>query len=160
MHRYAKMAFSHFFSHTSEPGLPDGLFSNQKFGYILEGLEMENVCIFYDHLEYFMAIWYNLCSFGILFPFLVCLDQEQSGNPGPYVGSSQESETFCKTHSHCLPPLFPLAHNCCFQIFSRLSFKAIAGLECVCVCTFDNSDFPLPIGSELDVSRTIPSLKH
>jgi hypothetical protein len=25
---------------------------------------MENVVIFYDHLEYFMAIWYNLCPFG------------------------------------------------------------------------------------------------
>jgi hypothetical protein len=46
---------------TSSPGLPDGLFLNQKskFGYILEGLGMENV-IFYDHLEYFMAISYIL----------------------------------------------------------------------------------------------------
>jgi hypothetical protein len=45
-----------------ERGLPDGLFLNQKsqFGYILEGLGMENVVLFYDHLEYFMAIWYNL----------------------------------------------------------------------------------------------------
>jgi hypothetical protein len=35
-----------------EPGLPDGLFSNQKSqcGYILEGLGMENVVIFYVHL--------------------------------------------------------------------------------------------------------------
>jgi hypothetical protein len=44
------------------PGLPDGLFSylkKSKFGYILEGLGMENV-IFYDHLEYFMAISYIL----------------------------------------------------------------------------------------------------
>jgi hypothetical protein len=24
---------------------------------------MVNVCIFYDHLEYFMAIWYNLWPF-------------------------------------------------------------------------------------------------
>jgi hypothetical protein len=49
-------------------GLPDGLFSNQKsqFGQILEGLGMENVVIFYDHLEYFMAIWHNICwQFGI-----------------------------------------------------------------------------------------------
>jgi hypothetical protein len=43
-------------------GLPGGLFSNQKsqFGYILVGLGMENVVIFYDKWEYFMAIWYNL----------------------------------------------------------------------------------------------------
>jgi hypothetical protein len=37
--------------------LPDGLFSNQKsqFGYILEGLGMENV-VFYGHFGYFTAI--------------------------------------------------------------------------------------------------------
>jgi hypothetical protein len=36
----------------SEAGLPDGLFQNQKsqIGYILEGLGMENVGIFYNHL--------------------------------------------------------------------------------------------------------------
>jgi hypothetical protein len=27
---------------------------------------MSNVGIFYDHLEYFMAIWYNLWPFGIV----------------------------------------------------------------------------------------------
>jgi hypothetical protein len=39
-------------------GLPDGLFSNRKsqFGLILEGLGMENVDIFYDHLANFTAI--------------------------------------------------------------------------------------------------------
>jgi hypothetical protein len=43
------------------------------------------VFIFYDHLEYFIAIWYNLRSFGLFFFILVCLDQEKSGNPGLYV---------------------------------------------------------------------------
>jgi hypothetical protein len=45
-----------------QSGLPDCLFSNQKsqFGCILEGLGIENVVIFYDRWEYFMAIWYNL----------------------------------------------------------------------------------------------------
>jgi hypothetical protein len=40
--------------------LPDGLFSYRKsqFGYISEGLGMENVDIFHDHLEYFKAAWY------------------------------------------------------------------------------------------------------
>jgi hypothetical protein len=49
-----------------QAGLPDGLFSNQKsqFGYILEGLGIENVIIFCDHLDYFMAIRYNLWQFG------------------------------------------------------------------------------------------------
>jgi hypothetical protein len=28
-----------------------------------------------------MAIWYSLWWFGIFIPFLVCLDQEKSGNP-------------------------------------------------------------------------------
>jgi hypothetical protein len=32
---------------------------------------MKNVCIFYDHLEYFMAIWYNLWPFGIVCGHLV-----------------------------------------------------------------------------------------
>jgi hypothetical protein len=31
----------------------------------LEGLGIENVVIFYDLLEYFTAIWYNLQPFGI-----------------------------------------------------------------------------------------------
>jgi hypothetical protein len=51
--------------------LPDSLSSKNKksqFGYILEGLEMENVGIFYDHLEYFKAIWYILWQCGIFFP--------------------------------------------------------------------------------------------
>jgi hypothetical protein len=50
---------------------------------------MVNVGIFYDHLEYFMATWYNLWTFGIvcglvycyIFPNLECLDQEKPGNP-------------------------------------------------------------------------------
>jgi hypothetical protein len=33
-------------------------------------------------LVYFLIIWYSLWSFGIFSPFLVCLDQEKSGNPG------------------------------------------------------------------------------
>jgi hypothetical protein len=56
----------------TKPGLLDGIFSYQKsqFGYILEGLGMQNVGIFYDKwnilqpfgifycpLEYFTALW-------------------------------------------------------------------------------------------------------
>jgi hypothetical protein len=56
--------------------LPDGLFSNQKsqFGQIFESLILENVDIFYVHLEYFTDIWifYDLlCSFGTFFVVLV-----------------------------------------------------------------------------------------
>jgi hypothetical protein len=39
--------------------LPDGLFSNQKsqFGKNLQGVRLENVDIYYGHLEYFMDTW-------------------------------------------------------------------------------------------------------
>jgi hypothetical protein len=73
------------------PGLPDGLFSNQKskFGQILEFLAMEDdgifygqlvhftysfFVIFYGHLVLFVVIGYIFSRFGILY-------QEQSGNP-------------------------------------------------------------------------------
>jgi hypothetical protein len=38
--------------------MPDGFFSNPKYqlGYILEGLRLENVAIFYGRLEYFTDI--------------------------------------------------------------------------------------------------------
>jgi hypothetical protein len=32
---------------------------------------MKNVCIVYDHLEYFTDIWYNLWPFGIVCGHLV-----------------------------------------------------------------------------------------
>jgi hypothetical protein len=56
-----------------QAGLPDGLFSNQKsqFGYILEGLAMENLGIFYDHLVYFTATEHILWPFGIFCGHLV-----------------------------------------------------------------------------------------
>jgi hypothetical protein len=54
------------------PGLPDGLFSNQKsqFGKSLEGLRLENVDIPYDHLEYFTDIWDIFRTFGIFYVHL------------------------------------------------------------------------------------------
>jgi hypothetical protein len=48
---------------------------------------MENVGVFYGHLEYFMAIWYTLWSFGhvviiwYIFHRFGILCQENSGNP-------------------------------------------------------------------------------
>jgi hypothetical protein len=39
---------------------------NPNLGYILENLGMEDVVLFYDHLEYFMAILYNLWPFGLV----------------------------------------------------------------------------------------------
>jgi hypothetical protein len=42
-----------------QPGLPDGLFSNQKsqIGKNFQSLRLENIGIFYGHLENFMDIW-------------------------------------------------------------------------------------------------------
>jgi hypothetical protein len=57
----------------SASGLPDGIFSNQKsrFGYILEGLAMEDVGTLYGYLVYFTAIWYSLWLFGIIYGYLI-----------------------------------------------------------------------------------------
>jgi hypothetical protein len=44
---------------------------NPDLSKLLEGLRMENVGIFYDHLKYFMAIWYHLWPFGIVCGYLV-----------------------------------------------------------------------------------------
>jgi hypothetical protein len=57
----------------SNTGLPDGIFSDQKskLGFILEGVEMENVGIFSGHLEYIMAIWYIIWPLGNLNGLLV-----------------------------------------------------------------------------------------
>jgi hypothetical protein len=64
----------------SWPGLPDGLFSNQKakFGKILEGLARYYVGIFYGHLVHFAVFCYIFLTFGIvcfiiwyIFPVLV-----------------------------------------------------------------------------------------
>jgi hypothetical protein len=70
------------------PGLPDGLFSNQKsqFGSILEDPAMEDVGmyiiwpfgLFCGHLVYFAAIWVSfkamwyIFAFWYIFPVLVC----------------------------------------------------------------------------------------
>jgi hypothetical protein len=66
----------------------------------LEALGIENVVKFYDHLEYFTAVWYNLQPFGVvcghlvyIVSVLVCLDQEKSGNPAPN-GHPEKSKTF------------------------------------------------------------------
>jgi hypothetical protein len=32
---------------------------------IFEGLEIEKICIFYEHFEYITDIWYILCTRGI-----------------------------------------------------------------------------------------------
>jgi hypothetical protein len=36
---------------------------------------MVNVVIFFDHFEYFMAIWYNLWPFGVACGQLLCISR-------------------------------------------------------------------------------------
>jgi hypothetical protein len=48
-----------FFFHTKNPNL--GM-------YILEGLGKEK-CKLYAHLQYFKAVWYIVCSYGVFSPF-------------------------------------------------------------------------------------------
>jgi hypothetical protein len=76
----------------SIPGLPDGIFSNQKyqFGKFWRVLQ-------WKMLLNFMAIWYILLPFGIvcdlfgifyeyfIFSRFGMLYQEKSGNPGAYL---------------------------------------------------------------------------
>jgi hypothetical protein len=48
-------------------------YQKSQFGFILEGLGLKNVGIFYGHLGYFMVIWYVLWPFGIFCGYLVFL---------------------------------------------------------------------------------------
>jgi hypothetical protein len=65
--------------YTYIPGLPDGLFSIQKyrFWYVLEGLGLKIlvyflvIWYFITTLVYFMAIWYFCGHVGVLFWFVV-----------------------------------------------------------------------------------------
>jgi hypothetical protein len=45
---------------------------------------MENLCIFYDHLVYFMTVGNSLWPLGIFHPHFGILYQEKSGNPALY----------------------------------------------------------------------------
>jgi hypothetical protein len=81
----------------SKPGLPDGIFSNQKslFGYILEGRAVPRQCWYFcGHSEHFTTIWYVRWPFGVFcvhlvhFPRFGMLYQEKSGNLGQNAAGS------------------------------------------------------------------------
>jgi hypothetical protein len=58
---------------------------------------LENVDIFYSHLEYFTDIWYIMWPFGKFFTVLVsCTYQEKSGNPGHPASDNGKTATVAK----------------------------------------------------------------
>jgi hypothetical protein len=76
-------------THTRTAGLPDVIFANQKsrFGYILEGFEVEDVGIFmaigtiYYPFNIFNVHLLILYSFWYFYPVLVYCAQKISGKP-------------------------------------------------------------------------------
>jgi hypothetical protein len=89
-------------------GLPDGLFSNpnSQFGSILEGVEIYNLCIFYDHLVYFAANGNILRPFGLFcghlvyFPRFGILYHEKSGNPERAGAALVQSDFYTNSSGH------------------------------------------------------------
>jgi hypothetical protein len=82
-------------------------FANQKYQFwcILEGLGMENVGLFYNHLAHFtaiwnifMAVWYFLVIWYIFFYYFGVLYHEKSGNPGWKLLFSSVSIFVSKSH--------------------------------------------------------------
>jgi hypothetical protein len=60
------MEFAKIFDTVLKPGLPDGIFFNQKsqFRSLLEGLSMEDDGVFYGHLVHFQTVWSIFRPFG------------------------------------------------------------------------------------------------
>jgi hypothetical protein len=73
-----------------------------------------------------MAVWYSLCSFGILFPILVFLDQEKSGIPEPDHESS--SPRLLPTRSQKKFSLFIPKLVLLFSVDALIDFKKSGGL--------------------------------
>jgi hypothetical protein len=116
----------------SLPGMPDGIFSNQKlqFGYILESLRMETVGIFCAHLEFITAIWCILLSFGnfvvlwYFFPlFDICIVSRKIWQPRSLPGMVGMVCYICLNYS-CpagVPIIWPitskLVSSTCWEFF-------------------------------------------
>jgi hypothetical protein len=69
---------------------------NPDLGIFLVCLRLENVVIFYVHLEYFTDIWYIvwlfgkfLCSFGTFFPVLVSLTKKNLATLNVFLRTAQ-----------------------------------------------------------------------
>jgi hypothetical protein len=108
------------------PGLPDGLFSNQRsqFGKNFQGLGLENFDIFYGHLEYFMDIWdilwpfVTFCVHLVHFSSFGIMHQEKSGNPvdGANISPICELESFDGCNEKTFSPKFRQVLGNIFQI--------------------------------------------
>jgi hypothetical protein len=80
---------------------------NLNLGKFWRALEWKILHIFYDRLEYFTAVWYNVWPFGIVcghlvyFYVLVCLDLEKSGNLGGHTNRPWGPFFKIKCHWSC-----------------------------------------------------------
>jgi hypothetical protein len=60
---------------------------------------MENVGLFYDHLEQFTAVWpFGIVVICCIFPILVCLVKEKSGNTGSFLASDFAAGVCARTY--------------------------------------------------------------
>jgi hypothetical protein len=114
-------------------GLPDGLFLNQKnqFGHFFEGLGMENVYIFYYHLDYFTAIWYNLWQCDIVCGHLVYFSHFGIFGPGkiwqPCFPESKRAQKMCHEN---LRKKKSKVFSCTIEAQSSLRFNLTPFLSC------------------------------
>jgi hypothetical protein len=58
---------------------------------------MENVVIFYDHLEHFTAIWYNLWPFGKVCSHLVYFSPFWYVWTKKHLATLHATQTLCRT---------------------------------------------------------------
>jgi hypothetical protein len=72
----------------------------------LDGLPLEAVGIFYEHLACFTAIWYMLWPFGIFHGYLVhfshfgMLHQDKSGSPDLDLSNRLHQDCVCHVKKH------------------------------------------------------------
>jgi hypothetical protein len=115
----------------SQPGLPDGIFTNQKSrsGKNLDGLRMEiflgSFKIYYSHFVFFIPFGNSVVIRYILFNFGT-LCQEKSGNPAL---DPKKSDAFQDSKPKSGKLIFFLGRNFYFfardQFFSFILFRSI-----------------------------------
>jgi hypothetical protein len=74
----------------------------------------------------YMAVWYSLWSFGILFPFgFVWTNQEKSGNPGP-----RRRFFLVMIARSLLPTCYQLLNRACIEMLDENKSPPVGGKKC------------------------------